>query len=165
MLRVLASSLLCLVSISIINTGSATNSPTPRSTVTIERAWARATPPGLVIGAAYAVITNRGAADRLLAVETSASKRVEIHSTKDVEGRMQMRQLATLDLPAGGAVAFEPGGLHLMLVDLQQPLQAGTTLSLTFVFEKAGRVTIEANVAPIGSTQPPALDTSHHAHH
>ncbi len=78
---------------------------------------------------------------------------------------MQMRQLTALDLPAGGSVRLEPGGLHLMLVDLQQPLRAGAQLPLTFVFEKAGRIAIQAPIAPIGATQPPEQDASHHAHH
>lgn len=136
----------------------------PASKVRIEQAWARATPPGVPVGAAYAVIRNGGAADRLTAVESTVSERVEIHQTSHQDDRMQMRPMATLDIPASGQVAFEPGGLHLMLVALKQPLSEDAPLSMTFVFEKAGRVTVQVPVAPIGSLQAPAND-SHHEHH
>lgn len=68
---------------------------------------------------------------------------------------MQMRPVDKVDVPARGRVAFEPGGLHLMLVDLQRPLRAGEQLALTFVFEGAGRVSVRAPIAPMGATQAP----------
>lgn len=161
MLRALSSLLFCLV----IGTSLAAEPIDQAVTVSIERPWARATPPGVQIGAAYAVIRNKGQADRLLKVTTPVSARVEVHKTTQVDGRMQMRPVTTLDLPAGGNLTFGPGGLHLMLVDLKQPLQAGTQVPLTFVFEKTGPIAVQAAVAPIGSTLPAEEDTSHHAHH
>ena len=134
----------------------------PAAKVRIEQAWARATPPGVQVGAAYAVISNSGGADRLIAVESTVSERVEIHNTSQKEGRMQMRQVAALDIPSGGRVAFEPSGSHLMLVNLKQPLREGEPLSMTFVFEKAGRITVQVPVAPMGSTQAPTSDHDHH---
>lgn len=134
----------------------------PVSTVRIEQAWARATPPGVNVGAAYAVISNRGAADRLVAVESTLSEQVEIHNSSQQAGRMQMRPVAEVDVPAGGRVVFEPGGSHLMLIDLKRPLRQGELLSMTFVFANAGRLTVQLPVAPIGSTQAP---TSAHDHH
>jgi copper(I)-binding protein len=162
MLRALASLFLCLV----VGSGFAAPSATPAANVSIERPWARATPPGVQVGAAYAVIANQGpATDRLLKVTTPASARVEIHSTTQVAGRMQMRPVTELDVPAGARITFGPGGMHLMLVDLKAPLRAGTQLELTFVFEKAGAIAVQATVAPIGSSLPAEEDASHHAHH
>ena len=123
MLRGALTSLLFLA----VSGGSLAAKPaTQASNVSIERAWARATPPGVQVGAAYAVITNKGQADRLLKVTTPASARVEIHKTTQIEDRTQMRPVTTVELPIGGCVTFGPGGLHLMLVDLKRPLRAGT---------------------------------------
>lgn len=131
--------------------------------IRIEQAWARATPPGVQVGAAYAVISNGGGAtDRLIAVESTLSERVDMHNTSQKDGRMQMRPVAALAVPAGGRVTFEPSGSHLMLVNLKQPLREGTPLSMTFVFEKAGRITVQVPIAPIGSTRAPASDHDHH---
>jgi len=41
---------------------------------------------------------------------------------------------------------FEPGGYHLMLIDLSQPLAAGDVIEITLVFEDAGQITIKAVV-------------------
>ena len=146
----------------LLNTTFAAVAGEPVAKLRIEQAWARATPPGVQVGAAYAAISNDGAADRLIDVESTVSERVEMHRTSQREGRMQMRPMAALDVPAGGRVAFEPSGSHLMLVNLKQPLREDTLLSMTFVFEKAGRITVQVPVAPIGSTQ---ATTSNHAHH
>src|SRR5690606_26293903 len=133
--------------------------------VRVEQAWARATPPGAPVGGAFAVIENAGnAADRLLAVEAEICRVVEVHSTTHVDGRMQMRPVESVEIPAGGRVALEPGGLHLMLVDLKQPLEVGQRLPITFVFETAGRITVQASIAPLGSLHAPD-HSEHDGHH
>lgn len=133
--------------------------------VQVKQAWARATPPGVQVGAAYAVIENDGnAADRLLAVETDVCQVVEIHSTTHADGRMQMRPVESVDVPAHGRVVFGPGGLHLMLVDLKQPLRAGQQLPITFVFQTAGRISVQAPIAAMGAMQAPG-DSAHQGHH
>jgi periplasmic copper chaperone A len=159
-MRSVAPPLACLwVLLGVSSTALASDST---AKVRIDRAWARATPPGVQVGAAYAVISNRGEADRLIAVESTVSERVEIHGTSQSDGRMQMRPIASLEVPASGRVAFEPSGSHLMLVNLKQPLREGTPLSMTFVFEKSGRVSVQVPVAPMGSTQAPASNHDHH---
>ena len=136
----------------------------PSHDMQVKQAWARATPPGVQVGAAYAVIENAGsAADRLLAVETDVCQVVEIHSTSHADGRMQMRPVESVDVPAHGRVTFGPGGLHLMLVDLKQPLRAGERLPITFVFRTAGRISVQAPIAPLGSMQAP-VDSAHQSH-
>jgi periplasmic copper chaperone A len=59
---------------------------------------------------------------------------------------MAMREVAAIDVPAGSRVELAPGGLHLMLFDLLEDLQAGDTFELTLVFERAGEVTVTAEV-------------------
>ena len=92
-------------------------------------------------------ITNRGRqADALIAASTPAAARVEIHHTTLVDGMARMRPLAEIPIPAGATVKIEPGGMHLMLVDLGAPLVAGKPVPLTLVFRVAGRVTVDLAV-------------------
>ena len=70
---------------------------------------------------------------------------------------MRMRKLADgLDLPAGQAVALAPGGLHVMLVDLREPLRAGQTVRMRLRFQNAPPLDVEAPVAAIGARGPGA---------
>lgn len=62
------------------------------------------------------------------------------------DGEMVMREVDSIDLPAGVAVELKPGGYHIMLIDLVNPLEVGTTLKITLVFEKAGSITIDVPV-------------------
>lgn len=123
--------------------------------ITLEGLWARATAGGATVGAAYGVIRNAGSeADRLTAVATPLAGRAEIHTHSEVDGVMQMRRLETLDIAAGGSAVLAPGGHHLMLFDLKQPLKAGERVPLTLTFEKAGVVSADAEIKPIGAAGP-----------
>lgn len=120
--------------------------------------------PGGVAGG-YLTVHNAGAqADRLLAVETQAAERVEIHEMQDVDGVMRMRQLEDgLPIPAGGEVALAPGGYHLMLMSTRTDLAAGQQVAATLVFEHAGRVPVQFDIrGPDGA--PTGDDATHHAH-
>ena len=59
------------------------------------------------------------------------------------EGEMVMQEVDSIALPAGVAVELKPGGYHIMLIDLVAPLEVGTTIKITLVFEKAGEITLE----------------------
>lgn len=106
----------------------------------ISQAWARATAPGQTVGAAYMVLQS--ATDATLTEVTSpTAASIEIHKMSVHQGVMEMRMLESLPLPAGRAVKLEPGGFHLMLFDLKQPLQAGDQLTLTLKIRDKGGVT------------------------
>ena len=122
--------------------------------VAVVRAWSRATPPGTSVGVAYFEVTNGGAADELLTIDSPACARVEMHATTMVNGTMQMRQTGPVSVPAGGRIAFEPSGLHAMLFGLKAPLRAGQRVPLTFVFRHAGTLSVEAIVQGIGAQGP-----------
>ncbi|MDO8390784.1 MAG: copper chaperone PCu(A)C [Actinomycetota bacterium] len=62
------------------------------------------------------------------------------------DGEMVMREVDSIDLPAGVAVELKPGGYHIMLMELAKPLEVGTTLKITLVFENAGSITIDVPV-------------------
>jgi len=109
-------------------------------------AWIRATPPGAVTAAAYLTITAGGAADRLVGAATPAAATVEIHTTASVAGSQHMMRIAELTLPAGEAVRLEPGGRHLMLIDLKAPMVPGTKVALSLLFAEGGTVEIDVPV-------------------
>lgn len=123
--------------------------------IVIANPWARATPGGATVGAAYLEIkAAEGAADRLTGAESPAAGRVEIHTHVSEDGVMKMRKVETLDITAGATRALAPMGDHLMLMDLKGPLKEGDRVVLTLVFEKAGRVYVDAPVLSIGAMGP-----------
>lgn len=115
--------------------------------VSVDGAWARPTVPGQMGSAAYFTIRNAGGADKLLSV-TSPAADASLHSTSMDNGVMRMRPLEGLDVPKDGTVELKPGGTHVMLMGLKQPLQAGATLELDLKFEKSGERKVTAEVRP-----------------
>ena len=105
--------------------------------VEISNAWARSTAPGQEVGAAYMSLKSTMAA-KLLEVKSPIAESVEIHEMSMNNGVMKMRMLDVLDLPAGKTVKLEPGGFHLMLIDLKKPLRAGDAIEISMTF-KDGR--------------------------
>ncbi len=90
----------------------------------------------------------------LIGGSTPAAARVEIHETVMQDGVMRMRELADgLTVAAGETVALEPGGLHVMLIDLVKALEVGDELELTLVFDTGEEIVTQVPVKPIeGST-------------
>lgn len=126
--------------------------------VEISDHWVRASHPGQSVGAAYMTLTSKEDVT-LTHASASVTKAVEVHEMKMVNNIMKMRQLESLKLPKGEAVSLKPGGLHLMLFDLAQPLKAGETVSFELCFaDKEGNITI----VPLTSTVKAA---GHHHHH
>ena len=113
----------------------------------IKQAWARPTPPTATVGAAYFTLDNsKGQDDRLLSAEADVSATVELHNHIMEGNVMKMRRVDAVEVPAGQTVAFAPGGLHVMLIGLKEPLITGKTFPLTLNFEQAGAVTLEVVV-------------------
>jgi copper(I)-binding protein len=132
------------------------SAPLCAQTVEISGAWARATVPGQKATGAFMRITSKNGA-RLVAVSTPAAGVAEVHEMKLEEGVMRMRAVpGGLELPAGKTVELKPGGYHLMLMDLKQPLQKESAIALTLVFKDAkGAETRTELKLPVGM-QPPA---------
>lgn len=117
--------------------------------LTVEAAWARATPPGAPTGAAYFVVDNPGDGDRLVSVSTPVAERAELHRSVEAEGSSRMEHLSEVDIPAGDRVRFAPRGYHVMLMELGAPLDEGARFPLTLSFERAGDMTVEVEVEAI----------------
>jgi len=121
--------------------------------VEVTNAWARATPGNAQAGAAY-VTLQAPAGDRLTGVSTPAAQKAEIHSMTMDGGVMKMRQVEGVDLPAGTAVTLKPGGYHIMLMGLTQPLQPGQSFPLTLDFAKSGPREVNVTVEKVGAMGP-----------
>jgi copper(I)-binding protein len=103
--------------------------------VTVSDAWVRAPAPGQRIAAAYMELTSRTSMV-LVAVSSTAAAAAELHSTTVEAGVMKMRPVGRIELPGSQAVKLAPGGLHLMLVDLKQPLKPGDKVPLTLTVQR-----------------------------
>ena len=113
-------------------------------------ALCRPTPVGRQMTGCYVTLTAT-ADDRLVSVSTPAAGRVEIHESKIESNMMMMRELKEgLPLPAGQAVELKPGGNHIMLLAVAQPLADGQSIPLTLNFASAAAVTVQAAIG-----QPP----------
>jgi len=105
---------------------------------TATEAWARGTVAAQKATGVFVQLRSPDAA-KLVAGSTPAAGRVEIHEMRMDGGVMKMREIPGLELPAGQTVELKPGGYHLMLMDLKQPLKAGDTLPLTLQIERPGK--------------------------
>jgi copper(I)-binding protein len=116
--------------------------------ITIERPWARASAPGQTVGGGFMTIVHQGnGEDRLISASTPIAREVQIHSMNMDGGVMRMRPVeGGLAIPAGGRVVLQPGGLHLMFMDIGAPLVAGSTFPVTLRFAKTGEVKVEFSV-------------------
>ena len=128
-----------------------------KGSLQIDHPWSRATPHGAAVAAGYLVIENRGAnADRLVSVSVSPdiAGRAEIHEMAVQDGVMRMRPLPRgIEIAPGLTAKLEPGGLHLMFVDLRRPLEKGNRFKAMLTFEQAGAVEVEFVVEAMGGPQ------------
>lgn len=104
--------------------------------VTVTDAWARATVPGQKATGAFMVITAKDLA-KLVAASSPVAGITEIHEMKMDKDVMRMSPVGALELPAGKAVELKPGGYHVMLMDLKNPLADKANIPLTLTFEDA----------------------------
>lgn len=137
----------------------------PAAEIEVTDVWARQSPMGTTAGAVYMNITS--AEDDALvgaSVPAEIAGTVEVHETVMAEedmganmgeetggdegnmGSMTMREVESVDLPAGETVALEPGGLHIMLLDLVEPLEVGDTFEVTLTFGSGAEQVVTAEV-------------------
>ena len=134
--------------------------------IDVDGAWARASIDTQRPGVVYMTIQNGGAeSDRLVGAETPVAKRAMVHESIMREGVMKMRPAENIEVPPGGSVVLEPGGLHLMLTFLQKKLVQGESFALTLKFEHAGDVKVHVKIAGMGAKQAPEHHGDHHDRH
>lgn len=102
------------------------------------------------VTAGYFTLQNTGGADTLLSVSTPAATSVEMHESAMENGMMSMKRLDKVAVPAGGIVAFEPGGKHLMMFGVKSDIPVGSQAKFTLTFAKAGQKEYDFTVTPLG---------------
>jgi len=148
--------LIVLVSALALALGSCGQPVDQPSRIEVSGAWTRETAAGQSIGGGFLTISNKGAAgDRLLGASSPLAARVEIHEMTMTDGIMRMRPIPNgIDIPAGKIVSLNPGGVHLMLIDLKEPLMVAESIPLTLDLERAGHIETALRVRPIGASGP-----------
>ena len=104
----------------------------------VSDAWARATPPGVDVGAAYMVITGGRQADRLVGASSPRAAMTHLHVVDEQGGVAKMRAVDAVAIPAGQRVTLAPKSTHVMLMGLDGPLVAGQAFVITLRFAGSG---------------------------
>jgi periplasmic copper chaperone A len=104
--------------------------------------------------AAYFTLHGGATDATLIGVSTDVAIKTELHETKDANGAMTMAPLPSLAVPARSAIAFAPGGRHVMLFDLNPAVKKGGALTLTFSFSNGLRIQQDASVIAAGDPAP-----------
>ena len=137
--------------------------PVAAQATSVKDPWVRTTAPRQKSTSAYMEITA-GRAGRLLEAESPVAGLVEIHEMRMDKDVMRMRAIPALDLPAGRPVALEPGGFHIMLMDLKVQIKEGDKVPITLVIEQRNgtreTVTLTAN-----ARSPQSASSTHGAAH
>ena len=151
--------LICLMALILTACGGSTT-----DTIQVEDAWVRAAampememnsnssmPSSGHMGggnsAAYMLLRNSGdESDRLVSATSDAAESVEMHVSQTENDVTSMRPVESIEVPAGGETELKPGGLHIILVGLKHELKVGDTVRLALTFEKAGTLSVEAEV-------------------
>ncbi len=128
----------------------------------VHDAWVRLPPPGTNTAGYLELRNTADESVRIVGVESAAAQRVEMHRTAVKDGVARMRPVDAIEVPAGGRVALEPGGLHLMLIG-PRGLREGEPVSLTFTLASGETVVATADVRR-GHGGAKGHD-SHHSHH
>lgn len=129
---------------------------TETAIVNVTKGYVRETLPGTKVSSAYFTVTNPSERELILvAAHSEASARIEIHEHLLADGMAKMRQREQVIIPAHQSVEFKPGGYHLMLFELAQPLKADTTVALTLMFRQGLAQQVEL----------PVMSLKHSTHH
>jgi periplasmic copper chaperone A len=149
--------------------GTTTTAAAAEPVIEVSDAWCRTSPAQVNAGACYMEISNTGGGEDALtaaSVDATVAASTELHETvasgaDDMgteeptttmadggmgTGMMEMRQVPRITIPSGAIVSLEPGGYHVMLLELAEPLTEGTTVTITLTFETAESKTVEAQV-------------------
>lgn len=119
------------------------------------------TPPGIINTAGYFHIMNHSDTDvELVGATSSIAERTEIHEHSMKDGMMKMQKINSLVIPAKSTINFEPGGYHIMFMNVKSPINEGQTLDYQLIFSNNQTITVKAKVK-----EPKQLQHKKHQHH
>ncbi len=127
-----------------------------------ENAWVPWAPPSIKVHAAYLTIVNRSNVDHvIIGVESPDYERVELHGSSIKDGLNEMRSLDRISVPANKQVAFEPGGLHIMLINPKRAHGVDDRIRLVLRLDSGDRIETSAVIR----RRERSNDTRQHRHH
>ena len=122
--------------------------------IKVENAYIRAMPPGQKVTAMFLGLNNTSATPhKLIRAESNISESVELHEHKHDNGMMKMRQVENVAIPAEGTTTLQPGGYHIMMINLKQNLQLGQKVPVTLVFEDESSLPLQVEIKAITPTE------------
>ena len=132
--------------------------------ILVESAWSRATAPGQDVMSVDLSITSNQSA-KLIGVLSDVCSHVELHHMFHENGMMKMREVESIELPAGESVDLRKNGYHLMLMGLKAPLKSGDrtplTLTIKFADNRVIKVSAYAEVKSLKSTDRHSQEHEH----
>jgi periplasmic copper chaperone A len=140
----------------LLSAGNAVAGDYSIGSIQVGNPWTRATPKGSAVAGAYMTISNKGTvSDRLVGGSSAVAGQFEVHSMVMEQGVAKMRPVeGGLEIKPGETVELKPGGFHVMLTGLKQPLEKGQKVKGMLEFERAGKVDIEYTVEALGVSAP-----------
>lgn len=122
--------------------------------IQIEKAFARAVIPGMGMSGAFMTFHNKGSREyKLISAKSSAARFVELHGHEMKDGMMRMRQMSHFHLPPKQDKVLKPGGLHIMLIGLQEPMTEGGEISIDLTFDDGSQTQIKVPVKSISASE------------
>lgn len=155
---------LCLSATPAVDPASSKHPATAHDGITVAGAEMPQPPPGTAVMAAYVQLSAE-AGDQLIGVSGELSADIQMHQMRHVDGRMEMRQIPAIDLPAGTPVKLERGGLHLMILNPVRRPEIGEIVHLTLHFRDAGGLSVPFQVVDGRATNGTNADPHAHHHH
>jgi len=120
------------------------------ATVEVKDAYVRLMPPTQKVTGAFLTLVNNSDTRRAAVSATSSvSKVAELHNHVNNNGVMQMRRVDKIEVPAGGSTELKPGGYHVMLINLIQPLELGQMVDITLNFDDGSSTEFQAEVKSV----------------
>jgi hypothetical protein len=133
--------------------------------VSVVDPYVRLAPPGAQATGAFMALKNAGDKDvKVVRAENSASKITELHTHVNENGVMKMRPVPAIDIKAKGEAVLQPGGLHVMMIDLKEPMKEGDKVAITLDFDDGSSKKVEATVRK-PMPMPAPIDHSEHMQH
>ncbi|WP_141012650.1 copper chaperone PCu(A)C [Nocardioides sambongensis] len=132
------------------------------ASLTVTDPWVKATKDEM--SAAFGTLVNESDEDiTVVGATTSASDTTELHETvQNDDGSMAMQaKEGGFTIPAGGEHVLEPGGDHVMLMGLTEPVEAGTTVTVTFALDDGTTLAVEATAKPFTGADENYQDGEH----
>ncbi len=113
------------------------------SKLTIEKQWVRVSAEGTNTAFFFDIVNQTNKADTLYDVKSEVAEITEIHESYKIDGKMGMRKIQHIVIPANSTFNLKPRSYHIMLIGLIKDINANEEVELTLFFKQAGEVKIK----------------------